>query len=592
MKEFLKMFLASILGVLIGGVILMCLGLFIIAGIAVGAASSLGSSEITKIKPHSILKIDATALPEVAVEDNFVSFLQNGKSNSITLSEAIKAVENAKTNKNIDGIYLYNAEVNGGLPTIRAFRAALEDFKKSNKFVVSYSDSYFQKGYYLSSVAKDVYLNPSGILEINGIASQTMFYKDALEKLGVQMKIFKVGTYKGAVEPFMLTKLSDANRLQIHEYIDGLWGNIKETIASSRKINPQEVQVYADSGYTFAQATLALNKKFVDKLVYEYEVNDRLKELTKTKKDDNLQFISLSDVARLDNNDYSDDSDNEIKVIYANGEIKEQEGTTSSTITMGLVDQLLEAQNDDEVKAVVLRVNSPGGSAYVSEQIWKQVVNMKKKKPIVVSMGDYAASGGYYISCAADYIYADPMTLTGSIGIFGMFPNFSGVANKVGITTDVVKTSKYASMGMMFEPLSDDEGALIQANVERGYELFKKRVADGRHMTVQQVDSIGQGRVWLGEKAIKLGLVDALGGLPEAIKKAASLAKLKDYKVSNGIQSVSFFDRFFKNTSAKIKETILRNTMTPEEMRIYNDLKTLSTTQGYQAALPVGFRPY
>lgn len=591
MKSFLKTFLASLLAVVVGGVILLCLSMFLIVGLVVGISSQFTSSDITSIEPHSILKISATSLPEVAIQDNFMSYLQGEKNNDITLNEAIRAINEAKDNDNIDGIYLCNADIPNGLPTIRAFRSAIEEFKKSGKFVISYGDIYSQKGYYLSSVAPEIYLNPSGVLEINGIGSQTMFYKEALNKLGVQMNIFKVGTYKGAVEPFMLNKLSDANRLQIQEYIDGLWGNIKETIASSRKLTDADVQEYADNGYTFSDASMAVKKKFIDKLAYEYQVNERLKELTNREDNEELKFVSLSDVAGLSQAPKKS-SDNEIKVIYANGEIQDQPGTTASTITLSLAKQLEEAQKDDDVKAVVLRVNSPGGSAYISEQIWKQVVNLKAKKPIVVSMGDYAASGGYYISCAASYIYADSMTLTGSIGIFGMFPNFSGVANKVGITTDVVKTSKYASMGMMFEQMTDDEKALIQATVNRGYELFKKRVADGRHMTIEQVDSIGQGRVWLGQKAIKLGLVDALGGLNEAIKKAASLAHLSDYTVVNGIQNVSFFDRFFGNSSANIKAYILSKTMTPEELRIYNDLRTLSTTQGYQAALPIGFKPY
>lgn len=591
MKDFFKMFFASILGVLTAGIILGCLSLFILFGLI--ASISISTPQESALTENSVLKIDLSSLSEIVMTNNLLSF--SSQNVSVSLTDAVSAIKKAKENDKIKGIYINTEGIGSGLASIGVLRQAIEDFKESGKFVVAYADAYSQKGYYLASVADKIYLHPQGSLELNGIASQTMFYKDALQKLGVEMMIFKVGTYKGAVEPFMLSKLSEPNRRQIEEYANGLWSHIKNTVAGARGITPDEVQRYADSGYSFSKANMAEQEKLVDSLAHRQDVEDALRARIGKKLDEELNFVSLSRMSREKAKSHGKSSDL-VKVIYAEGEIADTSGaepiSMENNINQSLARQLRKAAQDDKVKAVVLRVNSPGGSAFVSDVIWKQVVELKKKKPIVVSMGDLAASGGYYISCAADYIFAEPMTLTGSIGIFGMFPNFRGIAEKVGITTDVVKTAKYADMGMLFEPMTDDEKALIQAHVEQGYDTFISRVAEGRKMSKSAVDSVGQGRVWLGERALELGLVDELGGLQQAIDKAAALAKVDDFGIDYSRTKIDFLDLLFSDTGTAIRQAVLRYTISAQELELLRQLRTTTQQTGYRAALPIGFRPY
>lgn len=587
------MFFASVLGVLTAGIMLGCISLFVLFGLI--ATISVGSSQDLPIDDNAILKIDVGSLSEVVVSSNLLSYASQ-KDDDVSLTDAVAAIKKAKDNDKIKGIYLNMPGISAGLASIGVLRKAIEDFKANGKFVLAYADTYTQKGYYLASVADKVYLHPQGAVELNGIASQTMFYKDALQKLGVEMMIFKVGTYKGAVEPFMLDKLSEPNRKQIEEYANGLWDHIKTTVASSRKINSEQVQLFADSGYSFGQADLAVRAHLVDSLSHRFDVEDVLRSLTDKEPEEDLSFVSLARMSK-EKGEKGKQSDDAIRVIYAEGEINDGGSSnpfnrSNNSINQSLATELRKAAKDDDIKAVVMRVNSPGGSAFVSDVIWKQVVELKKKKPIVVSMGDMAASGGYYISCASDYIFAEPMTLTGSIGIFGMFPNLKGVAQKIGITTDVVKTAKYADMGMMFEPITDEEKALIQSRLEQGYDTFISRVAEGRKMTKATVDSVGQGRVWLGEKALKLGLVDQLGGLEDAIAKAAELAKIDTYKVDYSKTHFDFLEMLFKDAGSLIRQQLAGYLMTEEEIALLRQLRTSSSQTGYRAALPIGFRPY
>ena len=435
------------------------------------------------------------------------------------------------------------------------------------------------------------------VLGLIGIATQTMFYKDALDKFGVKMEIFKVGTYKAAVEPFMLNGMSDANREQITTYINGLWDKITSDIAESRKTAMDSVKMFADKGEMFGLAEKAVEMKLVDELAYRTDVEKELKKMSQRGEKDELRFVSLSQV--LANGPMNKTKGSRIAVLFAEGEITEEIikkpfDTDGSSITQELAKEIKAAADDDDIKAVVLRVNSPGGSAFTSEQIWKQVADLKAKKPIVVSMGDVAASGGYYIACAANSIVAEHTTLTGSIGIFGMFPNFAGIAKKIGVNMDVVQTSKYADLGNTFAPMTVEDRALIQRYIEQGYDLFLTRVSEGRNRTKAQIDSIAQGRVWLGDKALALGLVDELGGLDTAIKRAAKLAQLGgNYSIEYSKTKRNFFEELLSSSAADMKSAILSIILSDPEIEVLRELRSMPTRpSGIQARLPYYFMLY
>ncbi len=594
MKEFFKMFFASVLGVITAGVILICISLFITFALIASIASKAGGGEIPKIEANSILHIDNGSFPEI-VATNPWSFIDQ-KDQTVSLSQAVEAIKLAKNNPNISGIYLDIDDLAVGMASAEELRRALQNFKSSGKFIVAYADRYSQKSYYLSSIADQLYLNPKGMLGLTGIASQTMFYKDALEKFGVKMEIFKVGTYKAAVEPFMLSEMSEANREQITTYINGLWNKITSDIAESRKTVADSVKMFADNGDMFNLTERAVEMKLVDRLAYRTDVETELKKLTDRKEKDKLRLVSLSQV--LAGSPAQKEKENRIAVLFAEGEITEEvikrPFDTSISITQSLARQIKEAADDDDIKAVVLRVNSPGGSAFTSEQIWKQVVDLKTKKPIVVSMGDVAASGGYYIACAANAIVAERTTLTGSIGIFGMFPNFAGVAKKLGVNMNVVQTSKHADLGNFALPMTADDRAIIQRYIEQGYDIFLTRVSEGRNRSKSQIDSIAQGRVWLGEKALEIGLVDELGGLETAIKRAATLAELGDnYYVKYGKTKRNFLEEFLSSSSAEMKTAIMQAFLSKSEFEALRTIQSVPMQPtGVQARLPYSFIPY
>lgn len=599
MKSFFKTFLAALLALVAGSG---CIMIFFFVGVAglIGSLSSLGDSNAVpvNIEQHTVLKIDVAQLHDVVSVNPFDSFSSSTATQPVSLSQAIRAIADAKNNPNIEALYLNVEGVEAGMASVDELRLALQDFKVSHKPIIAYGDSYSQKAYYLASVANQIYLNPLGSIELIGIASGEMMYKDALDKVGIKMEVFKVGTFKSAVEPYILNKISDANKLQKQEYIDGLWSSILQGVSTERKVNADSLNAEVNKGLAFVNSDKYVQTKLVDKLLYRDQIDSVFAAQLKVKKSE-LKMVNLSALAAQQTDDI-EVKDGVVQVIYAEGEITQANispfAAGASTIGAGLGDKLREAAEDDDVKAVVLRMNSPGGDAFLSEQLWHAVKQLRSKKPVVVSMGDYAASGGYYISSAANRIVAQPNTLTGSIGIFGLFPNFSELVQKVGVNVEVVKTNDFADLtiSMPYKPLTNEQRALIQRHVERGYDIFLSRVAEGRHMTKAQVDSVGQGRVWLGRKAQTLGLVDKLGGLDVAIKEAASLAKLSDYSVDYGVTRVNVWEELFKSTSpsnefiARLRSAFL----TDEERKAIRIMQGVTRYSGIQARLPYDFELY
>ena len=599
MKSFLKTFLAALLALVAGSG---CIMIFFFVGVAglIGSLSSLGDSNAVPInvEQHTVLKIDVAQLHDVVSVNPFDSFSSSTATQPISLTQAIRAIADAKNNPNIEALYLNVEGLEAGMASVDELRLALQDFKASHKPIIAYGDSYSQKAYYLASVANQIYLNPLGSIELIGIASGEMMYKDALDKVGIKMEVFKVGTFKSAVEPYILNKISDANKLQKQEYIDGLWSSILQGVSTERKVNADSLNAEVNKGLAFVNSDKYVQTKLVDKLLYRDQIDSVFAAQLKVKKSE-LKMVNLSTLAAQQTDDI-EVKDGVVQVIYAEGEITQANispfAAGASTIGAGLGDRLREAAEDDDVKAVVLRMNSPGGDAFLSEQLWHAVKQLRSKKPVVVSMGDYAASGGYYISSAANRIVAQPNTLTGSIGIFGLFPNFSELVQKVGVNVEVVKTNDFADLtiSMPYKPLTNEQRALIQRHVERGYDIFLSRVAEGRHMTKAQVDSVGQGRVWLGRKAQTLGLVDKLGGLDVAIQEAASLAKLSDYSVDYGVTRVNVWEELFKSTSpsnefiARLRSAFL----TDEERKAIRVMQGVTRYSGIQARLPYDFELY
>ena len=584
MKQFFKMMFASTLGFILASIIVSAI-LFVTM---IGMVAGLSKSSAAAVGPkagESVFKITlAGEIPETTPESPF-SALVSGNDEALSMHDLVAAIRNAKEQETVKGIYLDLGAFSSGVVTLDAVRRALADFKESGKFVVAYADRYTQGGYYLASIADKVFLNPEGMLSLNGLSSQTTFVKGALEKIGVEMMIFRVGTYKGAVEQFMTDKLSDANREQITAYQRTIWGNITRSIAKSRKITADDVNRFADEGGALLDARKAVAYKLVDELKYRREVEQYLMDRA-GQKGDKLKATSVAALkgAKKKEKEYR----NKIAVVYAEGEIVESLAggfsAGEAAITERLNDDLKKLEGDDDVKAVVLRVNSPGGSAYVSEQIWKAVSDLKKKKPVIVSMGSVAASGGYYISACASKIVAEPNTITGSIGIFGIFPNATGLYKKVALTTDVVKTNRYADMLDPSRPMTEDEKALMQAFVNRGYETFLTRCADGRGKSKADIDSIAQGRVWTGEQALKIGLVDELGGLERAIELAGEQAKIINYNVIEVTSKRDFLRDLLEKQVGRIKMSILKDAL-GEDYEYVKALRTAHPTYGVQARM-------
>ena len=539
MKDFFKYMAATVVGLIVFTLLTGVLGVMCIAGMIASESSAKDVSD------NTVMVLNLSGVLNERSEESIMDQLSGSTVGNMGLDDILDAIKKAKNNDKIKGIYI-EAGMFGAdsYASMQAIRNALKDFKKSGKWIVAYGDVYTQGTYYIASVADKIFLNPSGQIDWHGLASQPIFLKDMLAKFGVKMQLAKVGTYKSAPEMFTADKMSDANREQVTAYISGIWQTICKDVSESRKISVDSLNAYADRLITFDDPKEFVKRKMVDKLIYTDGIKAEINKLMKKDADDNINTAGLAEMKLLTDNSSKGD---EIAVYYAYGNIVDSEETGMMSQGHNIVgkkvcEDLQALADDDNVKAVVLRINSGGGSAYASEQIWRAVQLVKAKKPVVVSMGDYAASGGYYLSCAAHKIVAEPTTLTGSIGIFGMVPNAKGlIQDKLGLKFDVVKTNKFADMGQISRPFNEDEKALMQNMVNNGYELFTKRCADGRHMSQDSIKQIAEGRVWTGEMAQKLNLVDELGGLDKAITIAKNMAQLETYSLVDYPEKEDFF---------------------------------------------------
>lgn len=529
MKDFFKNVLATAVGVLLVGFIT---GFFMVVSL-VGMA--LSQSETAPVADNSVLVLRLTGSLSERANDDVLASLFGDRIPKLGLATMTEAIRQAKESDKVKGIYIEaGAFAPDSYASLAAIRRELEEFRKAGKWIVAYGDSYTQGAYYLASVADKVYLNPQGQVDWHGLGSEPVFVKDLLAKLNVRMQVAKVGTYKSATEMFTGEKMSDADRQQTTAYLTGIWQNVVSAVGKSRSLTAQQLNAYADSLVSLAAPQDYVRMRMVDGLLYTDQVRQAVKKKLGLSPDDEIPQVSMSDLLAAGPEDKKGD---EIAVYYAVGDIVD--GVVAMPSRESVIDaqkvcaDLQDLAKDKDVKAVVLRVNSPGGSAYASEQIWHQVMELKKVKPVVVSMGSYAASGGYYISCPANWIVAEPNTLTGSIGIFGMFPDVSGLLReKLGLKFDEVKTNKYALFGTRSRPFTADELSHLESYIDRGYKLFRQRVADGRRLKVDQVEQVAQGHVWLGQDALRVGLVDQLGGVEVALRKAAQLAKLTQWHSS------------------------------------------------------------
>lgn len=583
MKDFFKNVFATFVGIFLFVLVTLLLGFVCIFGMV------LSSESTTEIENNSVLVINLSGpLSERSDKNVMAEFIGNVAS-GVSLEDVLSGIEKAKTNKNIKGIYIEaGAFAPNSYASLQEIREALIDFKKSHKWIVAYGDSYTQSSYYLASVANDVYLNPQGMLDWHGLSSQRIYLKDMLAKFGVKMQVSKVGTYKSATEMFTEEKMSDADRQQTSTYLNGIWKYLLKGVSESRNIPIAKLNEYADSLITFANPTSYLKMKLIDKLLYTDQVRNEVKKRLGINSDDEIHQISLTDLKAVE----PAKGGSEVAVYYAYGDIVDSPVSNTSFNQHSIVgkdvcNDLKELMDDDDVKAVVIRVNSGGGSAFASEQMWHQIMELKKVKPVVVSMGGYAASGGYYMSVPANWIVAEPTTITGSIGIFGMFPDFSGLASeKLGIKFDEVKTNKNGTFGSTMRPLTPDEMRMLQVYIDRGYTTFKNRVAQGRNLTMVQVEAIAQGHVYTGEDALKIKLVDELGGLDKAVKKAAQLAKIDNYYKVSYPSPVNWFDQVF---GENVQDNYLNEQLYTSLGIFYQPfsiLRTINQQSAIQARLP------
>ena len=586
MKDFLKFTLATVTGIILSSIVLFIIGMVTLFGIMAASDTE------TIVKKNSVMILDLNGtLVERTQEDplGILSQLFNDDSNTYGLDDILSSIKKAKENKDIKGIYLQANSLGTSYASLQEIRNALLDFKESGKFVIAYADSYTQGLYYLSSAADKVLLNPKGMIEWRGIASTPLFYKDLLQKIGVEMQIFKVGTYKSAVEPFIATEMSPANREQVTTFISSIWSQVTEGVSASRNIPVDSLKAYADRMLMFYPAEESVRCGLADTLVYRNDVRDYLKRLVDIDEDDNLSLLGLGDMINVRKNVPKDKSGNIIAVYYASGEITDYPGSATSEegiVGSKVIRDLRKLKDNDDVKAVVLRVNSPGGSAFASEQIWYAVKELKTKKPVIVSMGDYAASGGYYISCGADTIVAEPTTLTGSIGIFGMVPNVKELTDKIGLSYDVVKTNKYADFGNIMRPFSEGEKALLQMMVAEGYDTFITRCAEGRHTTKEAIEKIAEGRVWTGEAAKELGLVDELGGIDKALDIAIAKARVGGYTIVSYPEKKDVLSSLLDTKPTNYVESQLLKSKLGEYYRQFGLLTNLKEQSMIQARVP------
>lgn len=586
MKDFIKNVLATMVGMF---------GFFIVMGV-IGMMSTIGmiasGNAAQNVEKNSVFVLNLSGTISEQGSENPLSMFTGDNSLNSGLNDILSSIKKAKANDDIKGIYIEAGALAANYATLQEIRNALADFRKSGKWIVAYGDFYTQGAYYVASVADKVYINPKGIVDWHGIGAQTMFYKDFMAKFGVKWEVVKVGTFKSATETFTEEKMSDANRLQTQTFIDGTWRNICAAVSKSRGISVDSLNSYADS-YLALQATETLVKaKMVDGMMYGDQVKDAVKKMMKLEKDDDIAQLTLNDMLNVKDGKVEG---SEIAVYYAEGDIVQDPkaatmfGNNNYIASRKVCKDLEDLMNDDDVKAVVVRINSGGGDAYASEQMWHQMSELRKVKPVVVSMGDYAASGAYYMSAPASWIVAQPNTLTGSIGIFAVIPDLSGlVTSKLGVRFDEVKTNRNSTFGnLMARPFNAEEKAMLQASVNRGYSLFRQRVAEGRRLPVESVEKIAQGRVWLATDALNIKLVDQLGGIDDAVKKAAQLAKLKDYYTSDYPAAASWMDAMLNSISSSgtYLDEQLRQTL-GDFYQPFTMLRSIDKREAIQARIP------
>jgi protease-4 len=583
MKEFFKYVFATMVGIVLSSVVLVVLFFIIIAGLI----ASIGDEKIVEVKNNSVLYLDLDQVITERTPDHSLAgipIIGSGEGKSVGFYDVIKALKAAKTDDKIEAVYINVSAPQAGMATMLEVRNAIIDFKTSKKPIIAYSEVYSQGAYYLASAANKVYLNPQGALEFKGFSSELTFFKGALDKLGVEAQIIRVGNYKSAVEPFITTKMSDYNRKQVTAYVSGLYQTFLQGISQTRKISTDTLFALAND-YKIQFPKDALAYKMVDALKYKDEVLDELRSITGKDKKSTLSTVSINDyIANLPSSTSSSGKD-KVAVIYANGDIVGGEGSDDQIGSERISRAIRKARLDENIKAIVLRVNSGGGSALASDVIWREIVLSKKIKPVIASFGDVAASGGYYIACAADSIFVQPNTITGSIGVFGIIPNFQNLLNnKLGITFDGVKTGKYADIMSVNRPLTPSERFIIQNSVNQVYDSFIGRVADGRKKTKAQVDSIGGGHVWVGTDAIKIGLADRVGSFTDAIKAAAKKAKIKDYKIVEYPEKISPLKNLLSDASENISVYYTKKEL-GEHYLIYKQMQKAIVNSGIQAKM-------
>ena len=586
MKDFIKNVLATMVGMF---------GFFIVMGV-IGMMSIIGmiasGNAAQNVEKNSVFVLNLSGTISEQGSENPLSLFTGDNSLNSGLNDILSSIKKAKANDDIKGIYIEAGALATNYATLQEIRNALADFRKSGKWIVAYGDFYTQGAYYVASVANKVYINPKGAIDWHGIGAQTMFYKDFMAKFGVKWEVVKVGTFKSATETFTEEKMSDANRLQTKNFIDGTWRNVCDAVSKSRGISVDSLNSYADS-YLALQATETLVKaKMVDGMMYGDQVKDAVKKMMKLEKDDDISQLTLNDMLNVKDGKVEG---SEIAVYYAEGDIVQDPkattmfGNNNYIASRKVCKDLEDLMNDDDVKAVVVRINSGGGDAYASEQMWHQMSELRKVKPVVVSMGDYAASGAYYMSAPASWIVAQPNTLTGSIGIFAVIPDLSGlVTTKLGVRFDEVKTNRNSTFGnLMARPFNAEEKAMLQASVNRGYSLFRQRVAEGRRLPVESVEKIAQGRVWIATDALNIKLVDQLGGIDDAVKKAAELAKLKDYYTSDYPAAASWMDAMLNSMSSSgtYLDEQLRQTL-GDFYQPFTMLRSIDKREAIQARIP------
>ena len=551
MKDFLKFTFATVIGIIIASVLLSIISIVSLASIAASSQTEVN------IKENSVLKLKFNGTLTERSSDNPFTTLLSEDFTTQGLDDILASIKKAKESDKIKGIYIENDYLNASFASLEEIRNALSDFKKSGKFIISYADNYSQGLYYLSSIADKIILNPQGTVEWKGLASAPIFYKTLLEKLGIEMQIFKVGAYKSAVEPYTSTQISQANEEQITSFLNSIWKKILGDVSMSRNIPINALNQYADQAIMLDSARRFVETKLVDTLLYKNEAEEYLRAELGLEAKESIPTLNVTDAIHISRNVPKDKSGNIIAVYYAHGDI---DGATEDNInSQKTISDLKRLREDENVKAVVLRVNSPGGSAYGSEQIWHEVRLLKQQKPVIASMGDYAASGGYYISCAADSIIAQATTLTGSIGIFGIIPNLNGLADKIGVNFDIVKTNRFSDFAFPTRQMTDEEKNIMQMNINQGYRLFIQRCAEGRGMAPEAIEKVAEGRVWTGAEAQKLGLVDQIGGIDLAIATASSMAGIESYTILEYPEKKSFLasvmdDGIPQYLEAKIKE--------------------------------------